>query len=51
MSPKSLVLSNEHIAARGNDQQLVEVLGEPFVWYEEPIVTEPENNAWSLIYS
>jgi len=24
------------------EQQLFEVLGEPFVWYEEPIVIEPE---------
>jgi len=23
-------------------QQLLEVFGEPFVWYEEPIVIEPE---------
>jgi len=24
------------------DQQLSEVLEEPFIWYEEPIVIEPE---------
>ena len=26
------------------DQQIFEVLEEPFVWYESPIVVEPEKN-------
>ena len=30
------------------DQQLSEVLGEPFVWYEEPMVIEPEKTVLSL---
>lgn len=29
------------------DQQISEVLEEPFVWYEEPIVIEPEETTLS----
>lgn len=32
----------EGIATPDNDQQIFEVIEDPFVWYEEPIVIEPE---------
>ena len=31
------------------DQQISEVLEEPFVWYEEPIVVEPEKTTYLTV--
>ena len=44
----SIVLSFETLVS---DQQIFEVFEEPFVWYEEPIVIEPEKNFFESFLS